>query len=205
VAIVNFLVTNYQLQKIMCEATKAVNMSLKNLKYLRELDALKKAVFDSNTVTFLVSFFLVGLGTMFLHVFSNYKKNITDEIEKIKAERNSMFLHSQILSLRVLSVNFQNAIDLNMVDSIHLLNYRTHRMAVRILKDFRDDKYKYITKEGKSVFIEIFENMIYDFGMESVDEETPENDPRKRFQKSINMTISVLKDLRREISRLREV
>ena len=103
-------------------------------------------------------------------------------------------------------MNYQNALNSNNDDSIMFLNQKMHVMVNSILRKIQDDKRLIIGKETKKDFNEIFEDIINSFGMdEEMLEILSDNLAKKRFQNSINTTLSALKKLQREILNLREV
>ena len=196
-------------QRRMFEQQKSMlNEHLQKMeKHLLEIDFCKKGIIDSNVLTFLVSFVLIFLAGLLFNNESRAKKLNEDTKETLKkaektlsqleVERNTLSLYSQILALRVLSMNCQNAIDMNVENSFIFSIYRTLRMATEILGKFREDNYLTITTGKKKVFDDIFENIISDFNYDP-------NSLGEELQNAITVTIEPIQQLREEISRLRE-
>lgn len=170
--------------------------------YLRKMDELKRSVFDSNAITFMVSFVLVSLAGIWMSIESrsrNLIKNAEEAIKRIEVQRNAMHLHSHVLALHVLSINFQIAIDSNNTIILKELGRATHIMANEILINLRKDESILITKEIKKDFNNIFRKIINGFRVEKNNACA-----RKKFSRFINTILNTLKELQTEISKLKE-
>lgn len=211
VVLFNYFNINNQVQKIekiqtVIEKNTLMISKCEIEEYMRNIDVLKRSVFDNNAITFMVSFVLVSLVSMWLIIDSKARKTIEKAertINRLKAERKTTPLYSQVLSLQVLSINFQNALELDKKgDSLKLLGPKTYNMADRILKKLQEDKRIIITKKDKGDFDEILENMADELEKINSSKGNPAKD---RFEDFTKRTIEKLKELQIEISRLRVV
>ena len=214
IASVNYFKTNQQiktniesfLMTIDC-VELATASKINDLK--QEMKLLSANVFDSNAITFLVSFVLIFLGSILINIERkalDMTKSVEKSLNSLETEWNTLSLHSKLLALKSLIINYQNSLDNNNKDSIKFLNYRTNRMVEKIKREINEGKYTVITKVGKNIFSELIDEMITDFGME---EETINDLPPTSLQiiykKYIDKTIKELDQLNTAILRLREV
>lgn len=206
-----------QVQKIIEENTCFVTKCDLE-KYINKLETLKRTVFDSNTITFLVSFVLVSLITLLSNTLTISRKyideaketiiNANKSIEKTERERNTIFLYSRVLELRVLSINLVNALNINsMSDSVMYLNRKlliTMQNIFSFIKEYDDGICISVTKEGKKDINKILNDIINEF-LDHNKKILTNTDNKKRFQKPTNFTITTLKKLQKEILRLKEL
>ena len=153
VAFGTYFETNCKLQEIMSNIN--TNISLEQERYLRKISDLQRNVFNNNAITFLVSFVLVFLGSIWLNNERKVEKinkkseKLMEDAKKTKdqleLERNTFSLHSQILALHVISLNCSNAIFSNNTDAIGLI-IKMYNMATILLTEFRKEPIRWGVK-----------------------------------------------------------
>ena len=217
IASVNYFSTNQQIQTNIDNFIKTIDcvesVTVSNINDLKkEMQMLSVKVFNSNTITFLVSFFLILLGGLLFNntnKVSDLIKSVEISIKQLETERATMTLISNILALRSIIIVFQNSLEMNKDDnSITIINFKTVRIIKTITNDIYDGKYLCITKDGKKILKEILQEMINDFGI-GEDEEIdflPNDSLKRKYLKYIDLTIKGLEQLNSAISiRLREI
>ena len=225
--------------------------------YKTKIKDLNIGIFDSNVLTFTISFLLVFLGSMLLAFEKSAKEQIKEAKEEVKdqlkdskeeikqhfisqekimeekinkseqitgkqfkettdildnaqktlrqlqIEQTTLGLNTQIQALRLFSTNIQILLasnSYNIDNSINIQIRELFTMTEDLLNEFRNEKYKYISKEWKSVFDKNFNKLISSFEIEKI-RRNPNNDHRTR---PIEMTVDKLEELRGEISMLKE-
>ena len=214
--------------------------------YKTKIKDLNTGIFDSNVLTFTISFLLVFLGSMLLAFEKNAKEQIKEAKEEVKShfkdlkeeiqqllkimeekinkseqitkdilhnaqktlkqlqiEQTTLGLNTQIQALRLFSANLHILLASKryLIDnSINTQIYELFTMTEELINEFHNDKYKYISKEWKSVFDKNFKKLIYSFEIEKIQKEQ-KNENKTR---PIEMTIDKLEELRDKISMLQE-
>jgi len=123
---------------------------------------------------------------------------------QVDVDRGTIYLYTQILSLQVLATSIQSSLESKnycIEEYVIMQICKIHKMTYALVGEIREDKYKYITKEYKNVLNDIIENMIYAFDLERIIK-TKSNVKKTN---PIKETIKVLNELKREISRLKEI
>ncbi len=150
---------------------KEINKCVNGIKdSLMELESLKKGIFDSNTITFLVSFVLVFLGGILFDIEKRAKDKyvksmeITKDIETqsqeigrwLEIELNQLKIDKQISSLVILKnyLQFQfSASSYQINGDIINITYKLHD-ALEIVRSLLENKQtKYITEEAKAEYV----------------------------------------------------
>jgi len=150
-------------------------------KYSRKMGELNKRVFDSNVLTFMISFLLVSLVSILFNIEIRALNHI-QKAEDTMRQFDSMLLYTRI---HILLTIFYGEKDY----------HRLAKEAESMLDDF--NKYEYITKKWKTNFEDIICNkMLFEL---NIDQNTLDDDEYRKD------CIEALKKLLKEISRLREV
>ena len=181
--------------------------------YLTQIKDLNKGIIDSNVLTFLFTILLLFSGGFLLFIETRLNKQIDESkthvekaeksLNRVAIEQTTMELYIQCQVLRIFSTNVQNALasrGYQIDSSINILIYEVFKMTDSLIKEFRNDKYKYISKEWKDILDELFEKMIYSFEIDRI-REISENDEKIH---PIEITIDQLEALRGKISGLIE-
>lgn len=183
IACINFFSINDHVQCIIDQIDAETSFS----KYKMKMNSLKKGVFDSNVLTFMVTLIIVFLGTILLNIENRARKHILKSektMHRLESERNAMSLYTRIHMLLVFFANKNY--------------YRLAKETEELLGEFRNDKYKNITKEWKSDFDKIIHyKMLYFL---NIDEKRD-----KKNKTDIKKSIDALIKLQKEILRLKEV
>ena len=177
-------------------------------------NALRTGIIDSNVLTFLYSFLFLFFGGFLFYIVNGAEKRIDEAkrqvensnsvLKKLEVEREALNLYLQIMPLLVLSELMQNQLDsqkYKIDTSINLLNYRIYKLADGLLKKFKDDKFRHITKDLKEELGNIVLNIINGLQLETI-KNLPEN--KSKFR-TIEQTSIVIKAVQKEISRLKEI
>jgi len=188
IACFKFFEINKEFQNVILEIKNDANTSVfSKLEYLTIMDDLKKGVFDSNVLTFMITLIIVFLGTILLNIENRARKITVDAkktISQLESERNAMSLYTRLHMLHVFFVNKNY--------------YRLAKESNELLNEFFDDKYYYITREWKLNFDNIIRNkMLYFLNIDKKYDEKNEDD--------INDSINALIELQKKINRLREI
>ena len=188
IACFNFFEINKDFQNIIYELKNDSKASIfSDLKYLTMMDDLKKGVFDSNVLTFMITLIIVFLGTILLNIENRAQKiteNAKKTIHQLESERNAMSLYTRLQMLYVFFANKNY--------------YRLAKEANELLSEFDNDKYYYITREWKLNFDNIIRNKIlYFLNIDKKYDEENEDD--------IKDCINALIELQKKIKRLREI
>ena len=157
------------------------------MKHITDMEVLIRRVLDGNTLTFLITFIIVFLGTILLNIEDRARKHIKKAekiIDKLECERNAMLLYTR---LHILFSYYANKD-----------YYRIRKEIENLLKEFRDIKYKYISKEMKSYFVNYIK---YDI-LYYLDIDQKRN---KKNENVIKAGVEALKKLQKEIECLKEV
>jgi len=153
--------------------------------YLREMETLKKGIFDNNTVTFMASFLLVFLGGILLGILNKSEKEVKKAkkiMDKIEVERNVLTLHTLLYTLFVFNENKNY--------------YRLELETKKLLSYFHSGKYKYISKEWKADFVKMIdEKMLFYLNI------------NKKYRKDVSLheSVKALEELKEKISSLIEI
>jgi hypothetical protein len=175
--------------------------------YLSKMNDLKKGVFDSNTITFMVSFVLVFLGGILFGIEERAKKQIDKSeyfLNRVEIEQEIFDLYTQIQMIKLSATNLQSTLSSKNYKIDNLTNILVHelfKMITDLLQDFHDEKYKFITQEKKKNLNDTFSQIRYAFGWDRIKEE------KKNIDKTspIEATIERLEELKYKVLGMKEL
>lgn len=182
IACSNFICINYGIQKTTVQTKEAlyridsicmsspsisnidgehsnIDIYLKGIKEsLRELESLKKGIFDSNTITFLSSFVLVFLGGILFDIEKRTKDKLAKSkeiIEKLEIELHQIKIAKQTNAMSILSKYLQ----LQLSSTKYEINDDIVNIANELFKSFeklqallRDKDTRFITKDAQKEY-----------------------------------------------------
>ena len=204
IAFIKLYDTNAQVQEIINNLKETVHLQTSSdskydmMKFLTDMDALKKSVFDSNILTFMVTLIIVFLGSILLDIEARTKKSI----KEIEARANKSVKETEKIIIQFTSERKAMSIFIRLqILLVHYSNDQYYRLAKEtneILCEFNEGRYKDITEELRLDF-----NKIIQYKMLRrlvIDSKTI-----KKNDQNVKASIEALTKLKIEISRLREV
>jgi hypothetical protein len=169
--------------------------------YLNEMNSLKKGIFDNNTITFMVSFVLVFLGGILFGIEDRAKKQIDKSealLQRVDIEQKIMDLYTQIQMIKLSATNLQSTLSskkYKIDDSINVLVHELFNMEGNLLQEFRNEKYKFITKEKKKNFEDAFYQILHTLKLQRIQEKKENIDKTS----PIEGTIARLEELQAKV------
>lgn len=124
--------------------------------YIKEIESLKDGVFDSNVITFLVSFLLVFLGGILFNIEERAKKQIkTSEtiLENINVEYRQMEIYIELYSMFITARNLQGILISNNYGITNISNVIINDlfvMAGDLSSEISKREYDYMTLDIKN-------------------------------------------------------
>ena len=137
-----------------------INFQINEIKEsVRELNSLKKGIFDSNTITFLSSFVLVFLGGILFDIEKRAKEKLAKSVKitkKIEVEFNQVKILNQTNTISILSKYLQlqlSSKEYKIDDNINYITNELYKSLQYLLTLLQNKETKYLTEDAKKEYL----------------------------------------------------